>query len=109
MFTMKDEYAANKEASEVFDQQVAAFANLHSASDELGGIKISELPGKEALHQIGTKDGQQKLIRVGKNVEVYAWSEKNYTWEKIGDVLGAKGPTEGKKAYMGKVCLNFYV
>lgn len=103
IFTENEKRFADCQALEMFDQQIAAYSKLHSSSDELGGIKISDLPGKEALHQVGQKDGQTKMVRVGKNVEVYSWSEQKYTWEKVGDVTGAKEPAEGKKMYMGKV------
>ncbi|KDR14862.1 hypothetical protein L798_11403, partial [Zootermopsis nevadensis] len=76
-----------------------------AAKQELGGVKISELPGVGALLEPGRSDGQTKLIRDGTDVYCYSWSAANNEWVKVGDVLGASGGTQatsGKQLYNGK-------
>ncbi|KAJ4435996.1 hypothetical protein ANN_18620, partial [Periplaneta americana] len=76
-----------------------------AAQQEIGGVKISDLPGKEALYEPGRTDGQTKLIRDGTKVYCYNWSAANNEWVKVGDVLGASGGTQstsGKQLYNGK-------
>ena len=39
-----------------------------SAQQELGGVKIEDLPGPEALFEPGSKDGQTRMVRDGTQV-----------------------------------------
>ena len=76
-----------------------------AAEQELGGVKVSDLPGPEALYEPGARDGQQKMVREGDKVTLHSWSTADGKWTKVGDVVGgAGGSTEdsGKKLYMGK-------
>ncbi|XP_066992739.1 phospholipase A-2-activating protein [Anabrus simplex] len=86
-----------------FDEQVES-TNL-SSDLELGGVKMSELPGQEALSNPGHTDGQTKLVREGTTVICYSWSAASKEWIKVGDVMGASGGTQatsGKQLYNGK-------
>lgn len=69
---------------------------------EIGGYKLSELPGPEVLLEPGKSDGQTKLVRRGTNVKCYSWSAAENTWNEIGDVMGANPAAEGKTMYQGK-------
>ncbi|CAH0728958.1 unnamed protein product, partial [Brenthis ino] len=73
-----------------------------AAEQEIGGFKLSELPGPEALLEPGKSDGQTKLVRRGTNVKCYSWSAAESTWNEIGDVMGANPPSEGKTMYQGQ-------
>merc|ERR1712013_476026 len=76
-----------------------------AAQQELGGVKLTDLPGPEALYEPGSRDGQQKMVRTGDAVSVHSWNMAEQKWDKIGDVVGAAGgstETSGKKLYMGK-------
>jgi len=77
-----------------------------AAQLELGGMKISELPGAEALLRPGKKDGDTKMIREGSTVVCYSWSEETQIWNKVGDVVGGSGATQntsGRVLYEGMV------
>ncbi|CAB4055155.1 PLAA [Lepeophtheirus salmonis] len=70
-----------KEFEEVIAQQKLA------NQTHLGNMKMSDIPGKESLLQPGTKDGVTKMVRDGKCVSVYSWSQVAAQWTKIGDVV----------------------
>ncbi|GLG99497.1 Lissencephaly-1 homolog [Gryllus bimaculatus] len=94
---------ADSELLQQFEEQVASTGV--NAEQELGGVKVSDLPGKEVLSSPGIKDGQTKLIREGSDVHCYSWSAADGKWEKVGDVVGASGgsqSTSGKVLYNGK-------
>lgn len=77
-----------------------------AAQQDLGGMKVSELPGPESLLREGKKDGETKMVREGDKVSCYSWSAAEIKWNKIGDVVGASGATQntsGKVLYDGKV------
>ncbi|PSN46406.1 Phospholipase A-2-activating protein [Blattella germanica] len=98
---------SSRQADDALQQQFAEeVANTSvSAEQELGGMKISELPGKEALYEPGRTDGQTKLIREGTKVFCYNWSSASNEWVKVGDVMGASGGTQstsGKQLFKGK-------
>lgn len=99
-----------KDPSRVADEQALATFNaavevrVREASLALGGVKVNELPGPEALLQKGKSEDQTKMIRHpdGKII-CYQWS--NGKWNSIGDVIGAAGGTQqtsGKNLYEGK-------
>ncbi|XP_015062220.1 phospholipase A-2-activating protein isoform X2 [Solanum pennellii] len=59
----------------------------------VGGLKLEELPGLEALQIPGTSDGQTKVVREGDNGVAYAWNMMEQKWDKIGEVVD--GPNDG--------------
>ncbi|CAH1444316.1 unnamed protein product [Lactuca virosa] len=63
------------------------------ARKRVGGLKLEELPGLEALQVPGTKYGQTIVVREGDNGVAYAWNRHNQTWDKIGEVID--GPDDG--------------
>jgi len=94
---------ASKEIQAIFEEELSKVAL--AAQQELGGVKLSDLPGPEALYEPGARDGQQKMVRTGTDVSVHSWNMAEQRWDKIGDVMGAAGgttETSGKKLYMGK-------
>lgn len=90
------------------DDNLAAFETAVTTrkmeqSKELGGVKVTDLPGPESLLQEGTEEGQTRLVRQpsGK-ILCYQWTKGN--WECVGDVMGAAGGTQetsGKSLYEG--------
>ncbi|EMD38180.1 hypothetical protein CERSUDRAFT_82424 [Gelatoporia subvermispora B] len=80
-----------------YDEQVAAQA----ISLEEAGIRKEDLPGVEALSQPGTKPGEIKMVRRGEIVESHQWDSANFSWQKIGEVVGA-APSGKKTVYEGK-------
>lgn len=95
---------ASPEALKEFEDSVTH--STVSAQQELGGMKISDIPGPEALLQNGKKDGDTKMIREGVKVVCYSWSESDKKWTKVGDVVGGSGATQntsGRVLFEGKV------
>ena len=43
--------------------------------EEVGGVKVSDMPGPEALNMPGRRDGQTKMIKDGNTISVHNWSE----------------------------------
>ncbi|XP_048484837.1 phospholipase A-2-activating protein [Plutella xylostella] len=73
-----------------------------ASKQEIGGFKLTELPGPEVLLEPGKSDGQTKLVRRGTNVKCYSWSAAEHKWNEIGDVMGSNPASEGKTMYQGQ-------
>ncbi|CAG4941351.1 unnamed protein product [Parnassius apollo] len=100
VFTKDPARYADEATLKNFEEEVAKMQT--ASQQEIGGYKLSELPGPEVLLEAGKADGQTKLVRRGTNVKCYSWSAAECTWNEIGDVLGANSPSEGKTMYQGK-------
>ncbi|XP_075492671.1 uncharacterized protein LOC142530750 [Primulina tabacum] len=57
----------------------------------VGGLKLQDLPGLDALKIPGNSDGQTKVIREGDNGVAYAWNMREQRWDKIGEVVDGPG------------------
>lgn len=94
---------APEEEQKALEEEVAKTAR---PMQELGDIKIDQLPGKEALLAPGAREGQTKLIREDPtHVAVYQWESAKMVWTKVGDVVGAAGASQDpstKKVFEGK-------
>ncbi|XP_041976319.1 phospholipase A-2-activating protein [Aricia agestis] len=100
VFTKDPLRYAEESVLKQFDSDVE---NMISASQqEIGGFKLSELPGPEALLEPGKSHGQTKMVRRGTNVKCYSWDAAQGAWAEIGDVMGTQPPSEGKTMYQGK-------
>lgn len=54
----------------------------------MNGVDISKVPAKEhALSTPGVKDGDTRIVKADGKAEVYMWSNANYKWSKVGDVV----------------------
>lgn len=103
VFTQDESRVASDDVLMAFNEEVAALTE--QTMQEIGGYKISDLPGKEALYEPGKKAGQMKMIREPQGVVAYTWVDEgeNSHWEKVGDVLGGVDPNAGNKTtYEGK-------
>ncbi|GAY51924.1 hypothetical protein CUMW_138030 [Citrus unshiu] len=60
---------------------------------KVGGLKLEDLPGLEALQIPGTNAGQTKVVREGDNGVAYSWDMKEQRWDKLGEVVD--GPDDG--------------
>ncbi|GMH13428.1 hypothetical protein Nepgr_015269 [Nepenthes gracilis] len=76
---------------------VALLSAYKSSRKRVGGLKLEELPGLEALRVPGTSDGQTKVVREGDNGVAYAWNAREYKWDKIGEVVD--GPDDSLKGH----------
>lgn len=100
VFSKDPDRQANEDVLKTYEQEIEAMFKI--SSQELGGVKISDLPGKEALYEPGRSDGQTKLVREGTIVTVYSWSAVQKEWTKVGDVAGANEENSGKTLHEGK-------
>ncbi|KAI5644066.1 PUL domain-containing protein [Phthorimaea operculella] len=100
VFTCDPGRFADETTLKVFEEDVEKM--IAASTQEIGGFKLSELPGPEALLEPGKSDGATKLVRRGTNVKCYSWSMAENTWNEIGDVMGANPPSEGKTMHQGK-------
>ncbi|GER50394.1 transducin family protein / WD-40 repeat family protein [Striga asiatica] len=53
----------------------------------VGGMKLEDLPGLDALKTPGSSDGQTKIVREGDNGVAYSWNMREQKWDKIGEVV----------------------
>ncbi|KAJ8763340.1 hypothetical protein K2173_002223 [Erythroxylum novogranatense] len=73
-----------------------SYLSQHKLSRKrVGGLKLEDLPGLEALQIPGTSDGQTKVVREGDNGVAYSWNLREHKWDKIGEVVD--GPDDGAK------------
>ncbi|KAG5238917.1 hypothetical protein OIU78_008579 [Salix suchowensis] len=77
------------------DYYVSQLSQYKLSRKRVGGLKLEDLPGLEALQIPGTTDGQTKVIREGDNGVAYAWDLREQKWDKIGEVVD--GPEDGMK------------
>lgn len=101
IFTKDPSRVADEQSLAAF--QVATETRIREANTSLGGVKVNELPGPEALLQRGRED-QTKMIRhADGKIICYQWSDGK--WNSLGDVVGAAGGTQessGKTLFEGK-------
>lgn len=103
IFTKEESRFADASLLQKFKEEVDALT-LQSVQ-EIGGYKVSDLPGIEALYDPGKTPGQIKMIREAQGVVAYSWVDDgpNSHWEKIGDVMGGtEKSNEGKTMYEGQ-------
>ena len=102
IFTRDEGRQASPEDIKEFEESVAKST---MAVGDLGGIKKSELPGKEVLLAPGKRDGQTMMVREGEKINCYSWSSSSQQWSAVGEVVGGTGgsaSTSGKVLYEGK-------
>ncbi|KAH8293200.1 hypothetical protein KR044_011962 [Drosophila immigrans] len=102
VFTQDPQRQAEQMLQQIFDMAVSTHRS--QLTEEIGGIKKTDLPGPEALLSNGTREGQTKMVREADgSVKCYMWELGK--WNLVGDVTGATGGTDassGKKLYDGK-------
>ncbi|CAG9862601.1 unnamed protein product [Phyllotreta striolata] len=103
IFTKDDSRVTDEVNLVKFAEDVMALKR--QALQEIGGVKVSDLPGKEALYDPGKRNGQMKMIREDQNVVAYTWVEDGDSshWEKVGEVLGGSDKDEnGRTVFEGE-------
>ncbi|PWN50917.1 PFU-domain-containing protein [Violaceomyces palustris] len=98
VFTRDSSRAADPEEIKAYEHTISSQALNQT---QVGDINKESLPGKEALSQPGSKEGQTKMVKNGDIVEAYQWSAASGKWEKIGEVVGGVGSGQ-KKLHEGK-------
>ncbi|KAJ8959902.1 hypothetical protein NQ318_011639 [Aromia moschata] len=103
IFTQDESRVADEANLTKFNEEVNALKQ--QSLKEIGGVKVSDLPGKEALYDPGKRNGQMKMVRENNTVVAYTWVEDggNSHWEKVGDVLGGTDKDDsGRTIYEGE-------
>ena len=75
VFTKDAGRVAPDEVLAAYEEELAKLAV--AAEQELGGIKLSDLPGPESLFEPGVRDGQQKMVRTGEKVNFFRQNRKS--------------------------------
>ncbi|XP_020216388.1 phospholipase A-2-activating protein [Cajanus cajan] len=89
IWTVDKDNVADQVELDLYTSQLSEYK---SSRKRVGGLKLEELPGLEALKIPGTTDGQTKVVREGDNGVAYGWNMKEQKWDKIGEVVD--GPEE---------------
>ena len=85
---------AAKVADEAVLQAHEAMIQAQTVSaQEVGGVKMDQLPGIEALDTPGSKDGQTKIVRIEDKAFAYSWNSIESKWDQVGTVVD--GPAGG--------------
>ncbi|THG16567.1 hypothetical protein TEA_028782 [Camellia sinensis var. sinensis] len=79
IWTIHQDKIANSSELESFASQLSYYK---CSRKRVGGLKLEELPGLEALQVPGTRDGQTKVVREGDNGVAYSWNMKEQQWDK---------------------------
>ena len=119
IFTQSSEREAPVELIALYDAEVSRFKappeevameQENDLPEEVGGVKVADMPGPEVLDRTGRRDGQTVMVREGNTVSVHSWSQAEGQWKKVGDVVGqpktkdpsGRGLQGGKVMYEGK-------
>ncbi|KAL6963901.1 hypothetical protein U1Q18_034908 [Sarracenia purpurea var. burkii] len=92
IWTVHQDRIADSSELESFASQLSYYK---CSRKSVGGLKLEELPGLEALQLPGKSDGQTKVVREGDNGVAYAWNLREQKWDKIGEVVD--GPDKSMK------------
>ncbi|CAN6819950.1 phospholipase A-2-activating protein-like [Brassica napus] len=84
VWTVRDGMIADQMEIDAFDSLISQYK---LSRKKVGGMKLDELPGIDALTLPGTSDGQTKVVREGDNGVAYAWNMSEQRWDKIGEVV----------------------
>ncbi|ORX34872.1 PFU-domain-containing protein [Piromyces finnis] len=95
VFTRSTERLASDELIKQFEDSVSNFAVASDGSN----IDKNEIKDKSFLDTPGKKDGQVAMIKNGKDVEAYQWSNTDQKWIKVGVVVST---SSNKTLFEGK-------
>ncbi|XP_010254965.1 PREDICTED: phospholipase A-2-activating protein isoform X2 [Nelumbo nucifera] len=84
IWTVHDDRIADSLELESYDSQLSHYK---FSRKRVGGLKLEDLPGLEALQIPGANDGQTKIVREGDNGVAYSWNSREQKWDKIGEVV----------------------
>ena len=82
IFTMDEDRIASPGIIALYDAEVARFQQPQESNndddelpEEVGGVKVVDMPGPEALNHPGKRDGQTMLVRDGKTISAHSWAQ----------------------------------
>ena len=102
IWTVDQDNVADQLELELYTSQLSEYK---SSRKRVGGLKLEELPGLEALKIPGTTDGQTKVVREGDNGVAYGWNMKEQKWDKIGEVVD--GPEESNRQFFDGIQYDY--
>ncbi|XP_031379705.1 phospholipase A-2-activating protein isoform X3 [Punica granatum] len=102
IWTTQQDKIADPLDLESFSLQLSAYK---LSRKRVGGLKLEDLPGLEALRAPGTSDGQTKVIREGDNGVAYTWNMREQKWDKIGEVVD--GPEDTSRPVLDGVQYDY--
>ncbi|KYQ91773.1 hypothetical protein DLAC_07565 [Tieghemostelium lacteum] len=88
---------ADPDTVQAFEDQLGAQT---IQSDNVGDIKLNELPDLTALEQPGKKDGELKVVKNGKTAEAHQWSSTELKWVKIGEVVDSNASKSSNRGVL---------
>lgn len=93
----------NNRVAEALELETYAFelSEYKCARKKVGGLKLADLPGLEALQCPGSSDGQTLIVREGDNGVAYSWNSKEQKWDKIGEIVDGPGDNTSSQVYNG--------
>eukprot|EP00252_Welwitschia_mirabilis_P020798 TRINITY_DN5175_c0_g1_i1.p1 TRINITY_DN5175_c0_g1~~TRINITY_DN5175_c0_g1_i1.p1 ORF type:complete len:778 (+),score=142.56 TRINITY_DN5175_c0_g1_i1:80-2413(+) len=104
IWTKAPERMASDEEIQAFESNLCLYK---CETKKVGGIRVSDLPGPEALQQPGTKHGQTLIIREGDSGVAYSWNSKEYMWDKIGEVVDGPDASQGGKQMLDGIPYDY--
>ncbi|CAN0909980.1 Phospholipase A-2-activating protein [Linum grandiflorum] len=93
IWTSNQNRIADKTNLEYYNSQLSEYK---LSRKRVGGLKLEELPGLDALQIPGSTDGQTKVIREGDSGVAYSWNLRENRWDKIGEVVDGPDDAVGK-------------
>ncbi|KAG4101867.1 PFU-domain-containing protein [Neocallimastix lanati (nom. inval.)] len=96
IFTRDPERIASQDLIKQFEDAVSNFAVASNGMN----IDKNEIKDKSFLNTPGKKDGQVAMIKNGKDVEAYQWSNSEQKWVKVGVVVDSV--SSNKTLFEGK-------
>ncbi|KAK7257922.1 hypothetical protein RIF29_32249 [Crotalaria pallida] len=102
IWTIHQDNVADQLELDLYTSQLSQYK---ASRKRVGGLKLEELPGLEALKIPGTSDGQTKVVREGDNGVAYAWNMSERKWDKIGEVVD--GPEESSRSSLDGVQYDY--
>ena len=90
IFSMEPNRKAGLELMALYDAEIARFQQPPEASsgssdelpEEVGGVKVADMPGPEVLSQPGRREGQTIMVKDGRTISVHSWSAGNRIYSK---------------------------
>ncbi|KAJ3706100.1 hypothetical protein LUZ61_009805 [Rhynchospora tenuis] len=98
VWTQQNDRLADPQETEAYSDQLSQYKLSRKT---VGGLKLTDLPGLEALQVPGTIDGQTMVVREGDNGVAYSWNSKQSQWDKIGEVVDGPDDASNGQVYNG--------
>ncbi|KAJ9704853.1 hypothetical protein PVL29_003074 [Vitis rotundifolia] len=98
IWTVQQDRIAN---SVELESYFSGLSQFKISRKRVGGLKLEDLPGLEALQVPGASDGQTIVVREGDNGMAYSWNLREQKWDKIGEVVDGPDDTTARPVLDG--------